>query len=92
MIHAVNINSRYLSFVTMASCQDFYDEMSCMFNIPKIELLGKYNPNDLVSNVNSFDECMEKWLELYKIYGVDVNYYKNISELDYLYKDLNNNK
>ena len=47
MMHAVTINSRYLSFVTMCSCQDFYDEMFKNFQIPKIELIDYYNPDDL---------------------------------------------
>ena len=86
MIHAVTINSRYLSFVTMNSCQEFYDEMASMFDIPKIELIANYDPNNLSSNVEHFNNCMEQWLELYKIHGVEVNYYANLTELENLYK------
>lgn len=86
MIHAVSINSRYLSFATMNSCQEFYDEMYSMYNIPRIELIGNYNPDDLSSNVNYFNVCMSEWLELYKKYGVEVNYYADLNELENLYK------
>ena len=86
MMHAVSINSRYLSFVTMSSCQEFYDEITNMFNIPKIELIANYNPNDLSSNVKYFDECMKKWLNLYEEYGVSINYYSDLNELEKLYK------
>jgi len=86
MIHAVSINSRYLSFVTMSSCQKFYDEMYNMFNIPKIELIANYNSEDLNSNVNSFNKCMEEWLKLYKKHEIEVNYYANLNELENLYK------
>lgn len=92
MIHAVSINSRYLSFVTMNSCQEFYDEMASMFNIPQIELIANYNPNDLGFNVNSFNICMEQWLKLYRTHGVEVNYYANLNELENLYKPDNKNK
>ena len=92
MMHAVTINSRYLSFVTMNSCQEFYDEMASMFNIPQIELMANYNPNDLSSNVNCFNSCMEQWLELYRTHGVEVNYYANLGELENLYKPDKNNK
>ena len=85
MIHAVSINSRYLSFVTMNSCQEFYDEMASMFNIPKIELMTYYNPDDLNSNVRYFNNCMEQWLNLYKKIGIEVNYYSKLEDLDYLY-------
>lgn len=87
MIHAVSINSRYLSFVTMNSCQEFYDEMYNMFNIPKIELIKHYNPDNLSLNVDNFNNCMEEWLNLYREYNVNINYYANIEELEYLYKD-----
>lgn len=92
MIHAVSINSSYLSFVTMNSCQEFYDEMYSMFNIPKIELIGHYNPDDLNSNVNYFNNCMEQWLALYKQFGVEVNYYANLDELEYMYNQNKKNK
>ena len=92
MIHAVSINSRYLSFVTMSSCQEFYDEMANMFNIPKIELIANYNPDDLSSNVNYFNNCMEQWLDLYRNHGVEVNYYANLSELENLYRTEKKNK
>lgn len=85
MKHSVSINSRYLSFVTMSSCQLFYDEMASMFNIPKIELIAYYNPDDLEANVIVFNNCMEQWLKLYSIYGLEVNYYANLSELENLY-------
>lgn len=87
MMHAVSINSRYLSFVTMSSCQEFYDEMYNIFNIPKIELIANYNPEDLISNIKHFDGCMDKWLRLYGEYGVSVNYYSDLNELENLYKN-----
>ena len=92
MMHAVTINSRYLSFVTMNSCQEFYDEMANMFDIPKIELMSNYNPDDLSYNVTLFNNCMEQWLNLYRMYGVEVNYFDNLKELENLYKTTNKNK
>ena len=86
MHHAVDINSNYLSFRTMASCQEFYDEMSSLFNIPKIELLSRYSPTDLVGNEVVFNEAMEEWKKLYTHVGLEVEYYDNLEELDKLYE------
>ena len=86
MMHAVTLNSRYLSFVTMTSCQEFYDEMHDMFNIPRIELLEYYNPDDLSGNVEAFNTCMAEWLKLYKQFGMEVNYYADLNELEGMYK------
>ena len=89
MLHAISINSRCLSFVTMSSYQKFYDEMTSMFNIPQIKLIDNYNPDDLASNVNYFNNCMEEWLRLYKTHWVEVNYYVSLNELENLYKSRN---
>lgn len=38
MYHAVDINDVYLSLMTAASCQNFYNEMYSEYNIEKIDL------------------------------------------------------
>lgn len=85
MHHAVDINSNYLSFRTMASCQEFYDEMTSLFDIPKIELLSRYSPTDLVGNEVAFNEAMEEWKKLYTHVGLEIEYYGSLDELDNLY-------
>lgn len=87
MYHAVDIDSNYLSFRTMASCQEFYDEMAEIFDIPRIELLVKYNPSDLKANAKAFDEAMADWKKLYDEVGLEVQYYNNLEELENLYSD-----
>ena len=79
MIHACEINSRYLSFITMASCQEFYDEMFEEFNIPKIELISKYNPNDLNENVLNFELAMAEWKKNYDMLGIKINRYEDLN-------------
>ena len=86
MHHAVDLNSNYLSFRTMASCQEFYDEMAEIFGIPRIELLVRYSPTDLVGNEVAFNEAMEEWKSLYTIVGLEVEYYDSLDELDNLYE------
>ena len=92
MLHAVTINSRYLSFDTMCSCQGFYDEMADMFDIPRIDLISHYNPDDLMSNVTIFNACMQEWLKLYERFGIEVNYYPSLIELEDLYGKSENDK
>ena len=85
MHHAVDINSNYLSFRTMASCQEFYDEMALLFDVPRIELLEKYNPVDLVSNEKAFLEAIEEWKKLYTLVGLEVEQYDSLEDLSNLY-------
>ncbi len=86
MHHAVDINSNYLSFRTMAACQEFYDEMAELFDIPRIELLIRYSPTDLVGNEVAFNEAMEEWKKLYTHVDLEVEYYDNLEDLDKLYE------
>lgn len=87
MLHAFKINSRYLSFVTMAGCQEFYDDMYEQFNIPQINLIGKYKPDNLFDNIDSFNLAMSEWKNLYDQFGIDINYYNNLKELENLYSN-----
>lgn len=92
MINVVSINTSYISFVTMNSCQEFYEEKASTFNISKIELRANYDLNNLSSNVVHFNNCMGQWLELYKTYRVEINCYINLIELENLYKIDTKNK
>ena len=85
MHHAVDMNSNYLSFRAMAACQEFCDDMSLLFDIPRIELLEKYSPSDLASNEVAFIEAMEEWKKLYTLVGLEVEQYNSLEELDKLY-------
>lgn len=82
MYHAVDIDSTYLSFVTMSSCQEFYDEMAVEFDIPRIELLINYSPDNLKENAIAFDNALNEWKKLYDMFGLAVQYYSNLEEFE----------
>jgi hypothetical protein len=79
--------------VTMASCQWFYNDMAKKYNIPKINMIDKYNPNNLDKTAKAFDDAMEEWKKLYDKLGKPVKKYKNLNEFkkDYLGDSRNNN-
>lgn len=87
MYHAIDINSAYLSFVTMSACQEFYDEMADNFDIIRIELLENYSPDDLEENANFFDSALNEWKKLYDIFELKVQYYSNLEEFENIYKE-----
>lgn len=90
MLHAYETNDQYLSFITMANCQDFYNEFCDEFEIPKIDLIGKYDQNDLLKNVNNFDVAMNEWKKNYDKFGIKVCYYPDIDAFKMGYNsDLN---
>lgn len=86
MYHATNTNNVYLSFVTMAACQEFYDEMSMHYEIPSIDLIGSYNPNDLQANQIAFEQALMKWKELYDTFDKPIIQFATLEDLNGLYK------
>lgn len=86
MYHATNTNNVYLSFVTMAACQEFYDEMSMHYEIPSIDLIGSYNPNDLQANQIAFEQALMKWKELYDAFDKPIIQFATLEDLNGLYK------
>jgi len=85
MFHSIDINSPYLSFQTVSSCQHFYRMMSDEFNIDVIDVMKNYSPSDLTATAAYFDMAMEEYLELYKRLNVDVVRYETIEEFEESY-------
>ena len=86
MRHAAQITSPYLSLMTAASCQNFYDEMSQEYDMPRIGLMSHIHPGDLSGSAEAFDEAMGEYLEAYHRLGLPVKRYETIEEFeaDYL--------
>ena len=74
-------NNRYLSFRTMIDAQGFYDEYSDNFDIEPIDLIGKYNPNNLEENHKSFVSSLQIWKNLYDSFYKIINIIDNIKDL-----------
>lgn len=79
--HAVNINNKYLSLRSMMGAQEFLDYFSDNYNIDKINLVDKYNPDDLKQNALEFENCLAEWKQLYDLYGITPEIYYSIDEL-----------
>ena len=79
--HAVQINSVYLSFMVMVACQRFYDEMFEKYDIPEINLIGQYNPNDLEWNAYQFDKALNEWGKLYDRFNKKIEKVDSVEEL-----------
>ena len=85
MFHSIDIDSPYLSFQTMSSCQYFYDAMYNEFNINKINVMRNFCPSNLAATAICFDAAMEEYLELYKKLNVNVVNYQTIDEFERSY-------
>jgi len=83
---AAKTNNKYISFMTAASCQRFYDEMREEYEGASIDLMKHFDINDLQRSARVFDEAMEEYRSLYDENNIEVKEYKTIEEFeeDYL--------
>ena len=81
LLNAAKTNNKYLSFRTMIDAQGFFDEFTNSYNLPEFNLLEKYNPNSLMSNVDAFTILLNKWKTLYDQFQIQVEEYSSIEEL-----------
>jgi hypothetical protein len=86
MHYAAENDDAYLSFMTAASCQDFYHEMADEFAIEPIRLFDGFRVGDLSGSAEEFDSAMERYKDLYSRCGKPVRHYPSINafEKDYL--------
>lgn len=85
MKYAVSNNHKYLSFATMVSCQEFYNEMADSYDIPRIDLIGNYDNDNLQNNVIAFEKAMNEWKKLYDMFNKSVVSYNDLDGLSCLY-------
>lgn len=86
MHRAANESNAYLSWMTAASCQAFYDFMANTYRISRTELFSGDLPRDLQDAAERFDAAMAHYKENYTNTGTEVCRYDNIDAFvtDYL--------
>lgn len=78
--YAAKHNNILLAFSSGVNCQEFYDEMHSELGTPSINLMKHFQPNDLDSFVNAFNEAMELYKENYDSLEMEVATYDSINE------------
>ena len=51
------------------------------FNLPKFNLVEKYNPYHLQTNIDEFNRLLNEWKNLYIKFQINVEEYDSIEEL-----------
>lgn len=85
MYRAAENGDAYLSLMTRASCQAFYNEMAESYNIPRFNLFEHFS-GDLQQAAQEFDHVMQAYKTLYDKTGTGVCRYSDIESFqsDYL--------
>ncbi|MGF7059005.1 hypothetical protein [Brassicibacter mesophilus] len=86
MYHAVDKNDTYLSLMTAASCQQFYNDMYSQYNIDRIDLMKNITSDNLMLLAKAFDDAMEEYKKNYDRLGTKIKCYKDLDvfEREYL--------
>jgi hypothetical protein len=84
MHHAADKDDAYLSLMTAASCQKFYNEMYRKYNIGRIDLMENITA-DLTLSAEAFDEAMEEYKKNYDRLGIEIKCYKDLGEFEKKY-------
>ena len=80
MEEAENNNDTFSSFMNLSSLQYMLKELSIEFDIGEFKPLSEYSPDDLIRNREIFDECLEKYKEIYHKAGLKVKSYHSVED------------
>jgi len=85
MYLAAHMDDAYLALMTMASCQEFYDEFATEYNIDRVPLFEGFQIDDLSRSAERFDAAMEYYRCLYTQVGEPVRSYPSIEACEKAY-------
>ena len=86
MHRAAQVDSPYLSLMTAASCQNYYDEFSASYDLPHFDLFSNFSVQDLSASASEFDRVLEKFSGFYEDNSIKICRYPGVDEFekDYL--------
>lgn len=82
MHRAAQVDNPYLSLMTAASCQNYYDEFFASYDIPHFDLFSTFSVQDLSASAAGFDRALEKFGSLYDENGIKICRYPGVDEFD----------
>ena len=85
MYLAAHTDDAYLALMTMASCQEFYDEFATEYNVDRVRLFEGFQIDDLSHSAERFDAAMEYYRCLYARLGEPVRSYSSIEAFEKAY-------
>jgi hypothetical protein len=82
---AAQTDDAYLALMTMASCQELYDELAAEYNIERVRLFEEFQIDDLTRSAERFDAAMEYYRCLHDQVGEPVRIYSSIEAFEKAY-------
>ncbi|MCK8058423.1 MULTISPECIES: hypothetical protein [unclassified Fusibacter] len=72
----------YLSWMTAASCQDWYTDVNGRLPIQRIEIMVDFDPTDLHATLAAFEEGMAKVKANYDQLGMPIVHYSSLEDFE----------
>lgn len=85
MSDAADRGDAFSSFMNMASLQVMFSEISSKTELPKFNIMDKFDPDNLSDNTKVFDDALEKYRYEYERLGIEPRCFKNIDEFIKVY-------
>lgn len=81
-------NNSFAYFMNMCNLHYMFKEISSEFAIGDYNIMEEYDPDSLENNIKLFDNCLQKYSEVYKSAGIKIKRYQIVDEFvsDYLDK------
>lgn len=86
MYHAVTLENKHLSFMSMISLTTMFEDLQSEVNLPFFDVLKGFDPKDLQKTAKAYDEIIEEYRKEYDKVGLAVKHYEDIDAFvkDYL--------
>lgn len=86
VLEAADNDDHYASFMNMCSLQLMLSEIGGRVEIGPVSVMEEYNPDSLYDNVKIFDNCLNRYEQVYQEAGLNVRRYSDVDEFvkDYL--------
>ncbi len=85
MHFAACTNDTYLACMTLASCQEFYDDLATDYPIERVELFEAFHTDHLFQSVEHFNAAMAQYERLYTEVGEPIRDYTSLAAFEQAY-------
>lgn len=82
MHRAAELDSPYLSLMTAASCQNYYDEFWSEYDVPRFDLFSRFSIKDIRTSADVFDRVLKEFSRLYEENGMEICRYASVEDFE----------
>lgn len=78
VFEAADNGDLFSSFMNMGSCQLMISEITSTVEVPEMDLMGSFDPENLNANVEAFDDMLSQFADIYRKAGFAPKIYESV--------------